>query len=367
MLNTPNTVTVDPQGDIYIIDQTPNVLRVVNGPTGIIYTLAGGNTTASYTGDGGLSTSATLNGPLGVGQSPNGSIDIADSTNYVVRRLTLQNNFPTTNVAATSPSQINGLEAIQAVTLSSFGVAPTGDFALGTTTGCSFTVAMAADAVCSGPVAFTPTAPGLRVAQLQAVDSNGNRALLGLTGIGNASAVAFMPGTISTVAGTGTGGSSGDAGAATAAKLMAPTALALDASGNVYLAGSDNKVRRVAAGTGVISTIAGTGTAGYTGDGSAATAATLSNPSGLAMDAANNGYIADSGNNAIRMISGQTGVISTVPCNRRPAFEPARSGGRRSRKSLHRGHRKQCCSQGEHRDAVRQRARRHCGLAWVRR
>ena len=312
MLNTPNTVTVDPQGNIYIIDQTPNVLRVVNGASGIIYTLAGGNTTGAYLGDGGLSTSASFNGPLGLGESPSGNIDIADSSNYVVRRLTLQNNFPATNVATASAAQLNGVEAIQAVTLSSFGVTPTGEFALGTTTGCSFTAAMAADAVCSGPVTFTPGAPGLRTAQLQATDSGGSRYLLGLTGVGNAPAVAFMPGTIATIAGTGAASSSGDNGPATSATIVAPAALALDASGNLYVAGSASTVRRVAAATGVITTIAGTGTAGYTGDGGAATAATLNNPTGLAMDAGNNGYIADSGNNAIRMISGQTGLISTV-------------------------------------------------------
>ena len=310
-LNTPNTITVDPQGDIYILDQTPNVLRVVNGATSIIYTLAGGNTAVGYTGDGGLSTSATLNAPMGVGQSPNGSVDIADSGNYVVRRLSVQNHYPATGVGVASAAQVNGVEAIQPVTLSSFGVTPGGDFALGTTTGCSVTTALAADGVCSGPVTFTPTAPGLRMGQLQATDSGSNRYVLGLTGVGNAPAVAFMPGQIATVAGTGTAGSTGDNGAATAAEIMAPSALALDASGNVYFAGSDNRIRRVTA-AGVITTIAGTGTAGYTGDGGAATAATLNNPTGLAMDAGSNGYIADSGNNAIRTISGQTGVISTV-------------------------------------------------------
>ena len=110
--------------------------------------------------------------------------------------------------------------------------------------------------------------------------------VLGLTGVGNAPAVAFMPGTIATVAGTGSAGSTGDNGAATAAKITAPTAVAVDAAGNIYFAGSDNKVRRVTVATGVLTTIAGTGTAGNTGDGGAATAATLSNPTGLAMDAA---------------------------------------------------------------------------------
>ena len=94
-------------------------------------------------------------------------------------------------------------------------------------------------------------------------------------------------GIITTIAGTGTAGYSGDNGAATSAKLNNPHGVALDSSGNVYIADIDNnRVRKVTVSTGIISTIAGTGVAGYSGDGGAATSAKMTNPVGVALDSA---------------------------------------------------------------------------------
>ena len=116
--------------------------------------------------------------------------------------------------------------------------------------------------------------------------------------------------TIQTLAGTGTAAFAGDNGALSAAQFSSPNAVALDSKGNLYVADTGNHCIRMISGN-TITTIAGTGgTAGYSGDGAAATAATLSAPSGLAFDSSGNLYIADTGNNVIRKITGTT--ITTV-------------------------------------------------------
>jgi sugar lactone lactonase YvrE len=125
--------------------------------------------------------------------------------------------------------------------------------------------------------------------------------------------VAVATGVIATIAGTGVAGFSGDGGLATAARLDLPTALALDAAGDLFFADSANhRVRRIAAATGAIATVAGNGVEGYAGDGGAATAANLDSPNGLAVDAAGNLYIADTHNGRVREVSAATGLISTV-------------------------------------------------------
>ncbi len=120
-------------------------------------------------------------------------------------------------------------------------------------------------------------------------------------------------GIIATIAGTGAAGFSGDGGAATAAKLDLPTALAFDAAGNLYLADTNNhRVRRIAAATGAITTIAGNGVEAFTGDNGPATSASIDSPNGLALDAAGNLYIADTHNGRVREVSAASGLISTV-------------------------------------------------------
>ena len=121
-------------------------------------------------------------------------------------------------------------------------------------------------------------------------------------------------GIISTIAGNYTPGYTGDGGAATAAQLFAPYGVAIDRSGNVYIADKGNNVIRKVNTSGIISTIAGNGIAGYSGDGGAATAAELNTPTGVAVDRSGNVYIADYYNSRIRKVN-SSGVISTFAGN----------------------------------------------------
>ncbi|MGO4515094.1 Ig-like domain repeat protein [Terriglobus sp. 2YAB30_2] len=118
-------------------------------------------------------------------------------------------------------------------------------------------------------------------------------------------------GTISTIAGTGMAGFSGDGAAATLAMISLPTAIAVDSSGNIFFADSNNnRVREIVTASGTIQTVAGNGEQGYSGDGGAATGASLDSPEGISVDASGNLYLSDTHNNRIRKVSG--GVITTI-------------------------------------------------------
>jgi len=142
-----------------------------------------------------------------------------------------------------------------------------------------------------------------------AIDSSGN---LYISDFYNAVVrkVTALTGAISDFAGTGTGGYSGDGGAATSAQLSGPMGLAFDTHGNLYIADAANNVVREVTTAGIISTVAGNGTSGYTGNGGAATSAELNFPQSVVLDSSSNIYISDSANNVIRKVTASSGTIT---------------------------------------------------------
>ncbi|MGI8779305.1 MAG: PKD domain-containing protein [Solirubrobacteraceae bacterium] len=258
----PFGVAVDAAGNVYVADRFNHRVRRIT-PGGIIASVAGTGV-AGYSGDGGLASLAQLNNPFDVTVDASGNVFVADILNHRVRKISR------TGVITT--------------------VAGTG---------------VAGYSVDSGPA----TAARLSYPYGVALDAQGN---LLIVDAGNARIRRVdSNGTITTVAGNGLYGSSGDGGAAGAAELNTPSDVATDDAGNLYIAdiGNDN-VRKVDA-NGVITTFAGTGVAGSSGDGGPAVAARLNEPVRVAVDAAGNVYIADSANSRIRKVT-REGVITTV-------------------------------------------------------
>lgn len=141
---------------------------------------------------------------------------------------------------------------------------------------------------------------------------NANGDLLIASGAGNRIRKISVDGTISTIAGTGTAGYSGDGGPATAATLRYPTSVAIDTLGNLYISDNQNyTIRKIEVATGTITTVCGNGTRGYTGDGGPASAAQLYGPEYISFDKAGNLYIAEISQNVVRKIN-TTGIISTI-------------------------------------------------------
>jgi sugar lactone lactonase YvrE len=203
--------------------------------------------------------------------------------------------------------------SLAAVTQGSAGL----DFSIVSTGTCTVGTAYTAGQTCTVKVTFTPEAPGLRMGAVVIRDGNGNvQATVYISGIGTGPLAVLAPGIISTVAGNGTAGYNGDGIAATSAELNRPILAAVDSAGNTYIADNGNgRIRKVSAGTGLISTVAGTGITGYNGDGIAATSAELNGVNSIAVDGAGNIYIADYWNERLRKVSASTGQISTVAGN----------------------------------------------------
>ncbi len=241
-----------------------------SSPTSLIYAVAG-NGSFGYSGDGGPALLADLNAPSASLLDSTGNLYILDSGNNVVRKVAASTGVISTIVG-------NG------------------------TSGYSGDGGPAISAQLSYPAGM-------------ALDGQGN---LYIADSGNnvVREVAAATGVITTVAGNGTGGYTGDNGPATSAELNYPASVALDRFGNLYIADAYNQViRKVTASSGTISTAAGNGQWGYSGDGGAATAAELRDPYGVALDSVGNLYIADSGNQVIRQVNAGTGVISTFAGN----------------------------------------------------
>ena len=266
----PSGVAVDSAGNIFIADSENMVIREVVAATGIIQTVAG-NGKSGYSGDGGKATQAELYYPFGVSVDGSGNIFIADDNNNVIREVVAATGIIQT-VAGNGRQGYSGDggKATQAELYSPFGVSVDG----------------------SGNIFVA--------------DANNNviREVYAATGI------------IQTVAGNGTPGYSGDGGIATQAQLRFPYGVFVDSSNNILIDDYNNNVmREVYATTGVIQTVAGNGTLGYSGDGGPATQAELSQAKGVFADGAGNIFIADTQNHRVREVPATTGIIQTVAGN----------------------------------------------------
>jgi len=238
------------------------------------------------------------------------------------------------NVGTTSPAQsvtVTASVAGSASKVEVFSVGVSGqDFAKGGGSSTCESAILSAGSTCTESVTFAPAYPGRRIGAVVLVGSNGNVLGTGyVSGTGQGGLAVLTPGNTISVAGVyRTWTSTKDGIPATSANLDQPSGVVLDGAGNMYIADSaHNKIRMVCfssssatisgtscSGAGIITTVAGAGDAGYTGDGSKASASnvTLNGPSGIGLDGAGNLYIADTGNNVVREISATTGIITTV-------------------------------------------------------
>jgi len=262
LLRNPYGVLVDAAGNVYISDIDNQVIRKIDAKSGTISTIAGVNGNYGYfdNQDGGAASSAYLDKPVGLAFDPAGKLYIADSNNDRIRYISTDGNIHTFAGA----NQWN-----------TYG----GD---------------------GGPA----TAASLYHPFGVAVDASGNVYIADADN--NVVRKVSTDGTITTVAGVGgpVGGFSGDGGPATKAQLNRPWDVAVDSSGDIFIADYNNQRIRLVDASGIITTIAGSTGSGYSGDGGAATSAKLNYPTGIAVDWSNgNVYIADSSNNVIRLLT----------------------------------------------------------------
>jgi uncharacterized protein (TIGR03437 family) len=249
--NLPAGLAFDPGGNLYVADSgNKRIRRIISGT---VSTFAG-NGAFSFSGDGGPASSANLSQPQGVVVDPSGNLYIADTGNYRIRKIS-NGNITTIAGNGTYGFTLDGAQA---------------------------------------------TSTALGVSNGVAVDGAGNVFIAGN------SVLKVSGGVVTRFAGGGF--DLGDGVPARNASLIA-AALAVDNTGNVYISDTlNNEIRKVS--NGIITTVAGNGSRGFSGDGGPATAAALYNPRGIALDPAGNLYVADEGNSRIRKVS--NGIITTV-------------------------------------------------------
>ena len=271
-INEPRRIALDHQGGLYIVDIGEHRIRKIDLTSSIITTIAGTGE-AGFSGDGNIATQAKLNFPDAIAFDGSSNIYVADLTNHRIRKLTpytpQNTDYTISTLAGTGTPGYNGdnilATSAQLQGVYDIAIGPNGNFYL-------------ADYLNN---------------RIRKVDATTN--------------------IITTIAGNGIGGYAGDGGPATSAQLNRPYAIAVDSQGNVYFVDVSNHViRKIEASTGIISTIAGTGSLGYDSDNILATSASLNLPSDIIFDQDGNILIADRDNNRVRKIDANTGIITTI-------------------------------------------------------
>jgi len=283
-------MTVDRGGNIYIADAANQRVRKIS-QAGIVTTVVGNGISNGYSGDGGPATSAQLNYPSEVVGDSQGNLYIADVGNQRVRKVTPDGIISTVVEAYGRALAVDNADALY------------------------FADGGGVHKIASSGTLTTLTTTPLNSPFAAAVDHAGNYYAAEIGSQLYRVRRITPDGVIATVAGgDGTPGYSGDGGAATRAQLNGPVALATDDTGNLYIADSFNSRIRMVSPSGIITTIAGNGGSGYSGDGGLATNARFGQLSGLAIDSRGNLYAADEYYNAIRRLQplGSAPVISGV-------------------------------------------------------
>jgi len=250
---SPHTICIDKSGNVYIADMDAHRVRIVDA-SGTVNAFAGTGT-GGNTGDGSAATSATLGWPSGLAVDTSGNVYISDVYYHVIRKVNSAGIIST--IAGTGTQGFSG------------------DGSAATSAALNFPVALGLDAIGN---LFVVDRVNARIREIDTA------------------------GIINTVVGTGTQGYYGDGGAATSAQINYPANVTFDGSGNMYIADQINQRIRKVNTSGTISTIVGVGTAGFSGDSSAATSAELNSPFSVVFDTSGNMFIADEGNNRVRMV-----------------------------------------------------------------
>ncbi len=330
-LDGPNGLALDAAGNLYIADKNNNRIRVVSTDGGIA-TIAG-NGAAGFWGDEGTARDAALNNPEGVALDAAGNLYIADTLNNRVRRVTADgtiktfagvghgnvfgDNGPAVAAGLVLPTGV-AVDRLGKVYISDFGnsrirvVSPPG--IISTVAGDANGAPLIGDQNAISAALNGPTGV--------AVDSQGNVYFTeGSIGSGTGLAEGDFrvwkvtaDGVLNVLAGTGLASYSGDGGSSATAQLDNPSSVALDTAGNLYIADTRNHRIRKVTPAGIISTVAGSGVKGFSGDRGAAVGAQLNSPQGIAVDPNGNLLIADTGNSRIRRVTPE-GTIDTIAGN----------------------------------------------------
>jgi len=277
-LHDPFDVAIDRAGNLFFSDTMNHCVRRVDARSNVITTVAG-NGTKGYSGDGGPATDATMDEPYGIALDAEGNLFIVDRLNACIRRVDRKSKMIRTIAGTGKPG---------------FG----GDGGPGDKARLREPNGIALDGRGKLYVA------DVRDQRVRVLDLN--------------------TGTIVTFCGTGEKKEAGDGGPYQRASLLGPRAVAVGPDGSVYICEREgNAIRRVNVATGIIERVAGTGVADYTGDGGPALKASFRGPKEMKVDSAGNLYVVDTENHAIRRIDAATGIIQTVA----GSGTPGSSGG----------------------------------------